>query len=75
MVTNSEHEFLMNRSLAGIDCGKISSWYRNLFTDAAGNYTFYFVGDIDMETFKPLVENILEDFLPGSNNWDGRMTG
>ena len=45
--------------LAGIDCGKISSWYRNLFTDAAGNYTFYFVGDIDMETFKPLVEKYI----------------
>lgn len=45
--------------LADIDCGKISSWYRNLFTDAAGNYTFYFVGDIDMETFKPLVEKYI----------------
>ena len=45
--------------LAGIDFDKIASWYRNLFTDAAGNYTFYFVGDIDMETFKPLVEKYI----------------
>lgn len=45
--------------LAGVDFDKIASWYRNLFTDAAGNYTFYFVGDIDMETFKPLVEKYI----------------
>ena len=45
--------------LADVDFDKIASWYRNLFTDAAGNYTFYFVGDIDMETFKPLVEKYI----------------
>ena len=45
--------------LADINFDKIGFWYRNLFTDAAGNYTFYFVGDIDMETFKPLVEKYI----------------
>lgn len=47
------------QTLAGINFDKIEFWYRNLFTDAAGNYTFYFVGDIDMETFKPLVEKYI----------------
>lgn len=45
--------------LANINFDKIGFWYRNLFMDAAGNYTFYFVGDIDMETFKPLVEKYI----------------
>ncbi len=45
--------------LKTIDFGKMSEIYRNFFTDAAGNYTFYFLGDIDLDALKPLVEKYL----------------
>ena len=45
--------------LASMDFGKMEPLYRYFFTDAASNYTFYFLGDIDMKVLKPLVEKYL----------------
>lgn len=50
--------------LADMDFGRMEPLYRYFFTDAASNYTFYFLGDIEMNTFKPLVEKYLGG-LPG----------
>lgn len=50
--------------LADMDFGGMEPLYRYFFTDAASNYTFYFLGDIEMNTFKPLVEKYLGG-LPG----------
>ena len=38
-----------------IDPQKAYGYYKNLFSDASG-FTFYFVGNIDMKTLKPMVE-------------------
>lgn len=52
--------------LAGIDFGKMESLYRRFFTDAAGNYTFYFLGDIDLNVIKPLIEKYIGG-IPAGN--------
>ena len=45
--------------LAGMDFGRVEPLYRYFFTDATSNYTFYFLGDINMDMLKPLVEKYL----------------
>lgn len=53
-------------TLATIDFDRMDDLYRMFFTDAAGNYTFYFLGDIDMNTLRPLVEKYLGSLPAGS---------
>lgn len=53
-------------TLKSIDFSKIPQLYRHFFTDAAGNYTFYLLGDMDLEVLKPLVEMYLGG-LPAGN--------
>lgn len=54
-------------TLKTVDYEKMFPIYRSLFTDAASNYTFYFLGDIDMDILKPLVEKYLGG-LPASKH-------
>lgn len=61
---NPRTQISTEETLKSIDFGKMPEMYRHFFTDAAGNYTFYFLGDIDLETLKPLVEKYLGG-LPG----------
>jgi zinc protease len=44
---------------------KAYGYYKSLFSDASG-FTFYFVGNIDLKTLKPLVEQYLAS-LPSTN--------
>lgn len=53
--------------LSTIDFTKISEIYNSLFCDAAKNYTFYFLGDIDSDIFQPLVEKYLGGLPAGSH--------
>lgn len=46
-------------ALAQVDFERIQALYDKFFCDAAGNYTFYFLGDIDMAELQPLVEKYL----------------
>lgn len=52
-------------TLKTIDFDKMPEIYRNFFTNAASNYTFYFLGDIDLNILKPLIEKYL-GALPAS---------
>lgn len=54
------------QSLKGIDFAKMAAIYRHFFTDAAGNYTFYFLGDIEPDVLKPLVERYLGSLPVGT---------
>ena len=53
-----------------IDYAKAMEYYKKSFTDPK-NFTFYFVGNIDEEAFKPLVEQYLASLKKGKgkNNW------
>ncbi len=53
--------------LKNIDFGRMPEIYRTFFTDAAGNYTFYFLGDIDVDALKPLVEQYLGGLPKGTH--------
>ena len=59
MVTNSEHEFLMNRSWQVLIVVKLALGIVICLLMRQVIILFYFVGDIDMETFKPLVEKYI----------------
>lgn len=54
------------RILNTIDFEKIKPLYQKFFTDAAGNYTFYFIGDIDIAALQPLVEKYLGNIPAGT---------
>lgn len=45
-------------TLAEVELGKANYIFRNRFSDPS-NFTYYFVGNIDMATFKPLVETYI----------------
>lgn len=49
--------------------------YRNFFTNAASNYTFYFIGDIDMDALKPLVEKYLGALPAGTQKLASKDDG
>ena len=53
-----------------IDYAKAMELYRDRFADP-NNFTFYFVGNIDGETFKPMVEQYLASLegIRRSENW------
>jgi zinc protease len=46
------------QTLSEVDFGKANYIFRNRFSDPS-NFTYYFVGNIDMATFKPLVETYI----------------
>ena len=54
-----------------IDYAKAMELYKQLFKDP-NNFTFYFVGNIDEETFKPMVEKYLASLKKGKgkNKWN-----
>ena len=54
-----------------IDYAKAMEYYKKSFADPK-NFTFYFVGNIDEETFKPLVEQYLASLKKGKgkNKWN-----
>lgn len=54
-----------------IDYAKAMELYKQLFKDP-NNFTFYFVGNIDEETFKPMVEQYLASLKKGKgkNKWN-----
>lgn len=52
-----------------IDYNKAMEIYKDRFADP-NNFTFYFVGNIDAETFKPLVEQYLASLEPNKRNED-----
>ncbi|MFI1772271.1 M16 family metallopeptidase [Thalassobellus citreus] len=52
-------------TLDAIDFDKMEGIYNKFFCDAAGNYTFYFLGDIDQNKLKPLVEKYLGSLPTG----------
>lgn len=45
--------------LKGISLERMPALYNRLFIDEAGNFTFYFVGDVDAGALRPLVEKYL----------------
>ncbi len=45
--------------LDDIDFDKMAGIYNKFFKNMAANYTFYFIGDFDLEEIKPLVEKYL----------------
>jgi zinc protease len=51
-------------TLEGIDAGEVFEFYQDRFSDAS-DFTFVFVGPIDLETIRPLVEQYL-GALPGA---------
>ena len=52
-----------------IDYNKAMKLYNDRFADP-NNFTFYFVGNIDVETFKPLVEQYLASLKPNKRKED-----
>lgn len=53
-------------TLDKIDFDKMDDLYNQFFCDAAGNYTFYFLGDIDLNELQPLVEKYLSSLPAGT---------
>ncbi len=45
---------------------RMQALYNQFFCDAAGNYTFYFLGDIDINVLKPMVEKYLGSLNAGT---------
>ena len=73
-VTLAQHNYraqpLTTERLKEISLPKAYDYYKSLFTDAGG-YIFYFVGNIDPKTLRPLVEQYLAS-LPSNTqhaNW------
>ncbi len=54
-------------TIDAIDFDKMDDIYNQFFCDAAGNYTFYFLGDIDLNQLQPLVEKYLGSLPVGSS--------
>ena len=75
MVTNSEHEFLMNRSWQVLIVVKLALGIVICLLMRQVIILFILSGILTWKLSSLWWKNILEDFLPGSNNWDGRMTG
>jgi zinc protease len=67
-VTLAQHNYraqpMTTERLKEINLPKAYNYYKSLFTDAGG-YTFYFVGNINPKTLRPLVEQYLAS-LPSS---------
>lgn len=73
MVLYNNHPLRIRTKAADIDkidYAKAMDMYKQCFADPK-NFTFYFVGNIDEETFKPLVEQYLASLKKGKgkNNW------
>ena len=75
MVTNSEHEFLMIRSWQVLIVVKLALGIVICLLMRQVIILFILSGILTWKLSSLWWKNILEDFLPGSNNWDGRMTG
>jgi zinc protease len=54
-----------DETFSEIDTRKAYDYYKTLFGDASG-FTFYFVGNIDLKTLKPMVEKYIAS-LPSTN--------
>ncbi len=57
-------------ALDKIDYKRMQALYNQFFCDAAGNYTFYFIGDIDTKLLKPLVEKYLGSLKSGKQKME-----
>lgn len=73
MVLYNNHPLRIRTKAADIDkidYAKAMDMYKQCFADPK-NFTFYFVGNIDEETFKPLVEQYLASLKKGKgkNDW------
>jgi zinc protease len=68
-VTMAQHNYRARpqseETLNEIDPQKAFGYYKTLFSDASG-FTFYFVGNIDPKSLRPMVEKYLAS-LPSSN--------
>ncbi len=53
-------------TMSEVNSPKAYEYYKELFSDASG-FTFFFVGNIDLKTIRPLVEQYLAS-LPSSEN-------
>lgn len=62
---NPRTQIPTKETLNGIDFETMPQIYHRFFTDGAGDYTFYMLGDIDIDVLKPLVEKYLGG-LPSS---------
>ncbi len=62
-------------ALEQVSFKRMQALYDQFFCDAAGNYTFYFLGDIDISVLKPMVEKYLGSLKPGKQklNWRDDM--
>jgi zinc protease len=68
-VTMAQHHYRARpqtaESMDEVNTPKAYDYYKKLFSDASG-FTFFFVGNIDVKTLRPLVEEYLAS-LPSSN--------
>ncbi len=63
---NPRNEFISMEKIDKADLQTIEKYYTELFADAAGA-TMVFVGDVDLETLKPLVEKYIGSIPKGKN--------
>ena len=70
---NPRRTLISQETLDNASLGTLEKYYRMLFNDAAGA-TFVVVGDIDMDTLKPLVEKYIGSLPKGKKalNWTDR---
>ena len=70
---NPRRTMISQETLDAASLGMLEKYYRTLFNDAAGA-TFLVVGDIDMDTLKPLVEKYIGSLPKGKKalNWTDR---
>ncbi|MCW3805531.1 M16 family metallopeptidase [Plebeiibacterium marinum] len=63
------------KTLDAIDFDRMDDIYNQFFCDAAGNYTFYFLGDIDLNQLQPWVEKYLGSLPVGTQklSWHDDM--
>lgn len=72
---NPRTQIPTEETLKGIDFGKMPQLYRHFFTDDAGNYTFYMLGDIDLDVLKPLVEKYIGGLPSGTQKLSWKDDG